>query len=305
MGKKGFLIFAAFLLAADEMVLGQTPQSPKLDLPPPVANYQTLPVPGAEAKNNGVVTAPCCQPLAVNCNDSSCCGSGIWVQSEYLLWWFRNGNTPPLVTTGDPTNPLAGVLGQADTRVLFGGNGAADPGHVSGWRLTMGSWIDNSWGVELSGFMTETQVRNFAIASDPAGNPPIYVPIYNYNLWDVNPPGEGHFVIAGNNEFNGAVAVQAATRLWGVEFNAVQKIFAEPGLSANLLFGFRYLGLDDSLTMSGFSNDYEIGNSWVFRDSFTTHNQFYGGQVGGQLSWTSGRLNVDLIGKVALAQPTR
>src|SRR4051812_9585068 len=36
---------------------------------------------------------------------------------DYLVWWIKDGPAPhPLVTTGDPANPLAGTIGQPDTR---------------------------------------------------------------------------------------------------------------------------------------------------------------------------------------------
>ena len=37
--------------------------------------------------------------------------SSIWVSTEYLLGWIKNGPMPfPLVTTGDPNDPIAPAL---------------------------------------------------------------------------------------------------------------------------------------------------------------------------------------------------
>ncbi len=39
---------------------------------------------------------------------------GFWVSAEYLLWWIKNGQVPPLVTAGGN-----GVIGSPGTRVLL------------------------------------------------------------------------------------------------------------------------------------------------------------------------------------------
>src|SRR5262249_29826934 len=41
-------------------------------------------------------------------------------------------------------------------------------------------------------------------------------------------------------------------------------------------------------------------NSQTANDQFGTRNQFYGGQVGGRLSWQSDRFSIDAAGKIAL-----
>src|SRR5262249_26186522 len=39
-------------------------------------------------------------------------------QGEYLVWWLRRGHAPPVLTTSSTASQ--GVLGQPDTRVLYG-----------------------------------------------------------------------------------------------------------------------------------------------------------------------------------------
>src|SRR5437763_13005601 len=52
---------------------------------------------------------PCAAPV-----DDDCCVPRTWVSAEYLLWWLKDGPVPsPLLTTGDPTDPVApAALGQ-------------------------------------------------------------------------------------------------------------------------------------------------------------------------------------------------
>ena len=66
----------------------------------------------------------------------------LWFRGEYLLWWEKSANLPPLVTTSPAGTPFneAGVLGQPGTTVLFGGS--VDAGARSGARLSLGYWLN-------------------------------------------------------------------------------------------------------------------------------------------------------------------
>src|SRR5205823_3673536 len=58
----------------------------------------------------------------------------LWFHGEYLLWWIKDSNIPPLLTTGSPADPLPGALGQPHTTILFGG-GNVDNYTRSGGRF--------------------------------------------------------------------------------------------------------------------------------------------------------------------------
>ena len=60
---------------------------------------------------------------AMSCGDGCCSPAGrFWFQGDYLLWWTKGTNLPPLVTTSDDQS---GVLGPGTT-VLFGDTTAED-----------------------------------------------------------------------------------------------------------------------------------------------------------------------------------
>src|SRR5262249_5118431 len=116
---------------------------------------------------------PCpeCPTCPGCCNDQGCCrqGNGFYASAEYLLWWIKDGFTPPLVTTGP--SATFGVLGQAGTQVLFGNS--IDYGTFSGGRFTAGYWFNDpqTLGIEGSFFFLGQQSVNFFAASDPTGVP--------------------------------------------------------------------------------------------------------------------------------------
>lgn len=226
-----------------------------------------------------------------------------WGEVDYLLWWLGNVSPPPLVSTGNPADSVPGALGQPGTRVLFGGSNGLDLGSFSGVRAQAGAWLGEWCGAELVGFMLFRKTERFSQTSDAAGNPPIYVPFDNYNPLTPPLPHEGSFTVADPlllGGVNGNITVTAATQLWGAEVNGLCRGFSSGGLNAVWLLGFRYLGLDDELSLSGSHRAFVIDNQQTWRDRFYTQNNFYGGQLGSKLSWTNGLFLVDFTGKVAL-----
>jgi hypothetical protein len=207
---------------------------------------------------------------------------------------MKDGSVPPLVTTGD-----AGILGAPGTRVLFGGDGL-DYGNFSGARVTLGGWCDpcRKLGVEASAFLLERRSVGFSAASDAAGNPLLAIPFFNAvtNVEDA-------LIIAAPAAFAGNVAVSSASRLWGAEVNGFGNIGRFGRWDVDWLAGARYLDLREELGLTAFRLDLAApgaGDTLLFSDQFETRNQFYGGQVGARGRWCCGRLDLDVVGKLAL-----
>ena len=75
--------------------------------------------------------------------------SRVWFSAEYLLWWLKGGNVPPLVTTSPPAS--TGTLGQPGTVVLFGPGSDVERSPISGGRFTAGCWLDECCTFGLEG----------------------------------------------------------------------------------------------------------------------------------------------------------
>lgn len=224
----------------------------------------------------------------------------IWASADYLLWWVKGAPLPgPLVSTGNPNDNRPGATNQPGTQVLLG-NSSQNYGAFSGGRFTLGGWIDpcQTFGVEGSGFLLERRSTRFFAASDGAGNPPLYIPFNNTDPRLAGP--DSVFIADPLQQFSGSVAVTSSLQLWGAELNGVLNVCRRPGLEFNLLAGFRYMDLRENLTIATSSTDLTNGTISTTNDRFNTHNQFYGGQLGGRLSLQHERWFVDLTGKVAL-----
>jgi len=233
----------------------------------------------------------------------------VWVDGDYLLWWLRPmAVTQPLLTTGPLTNPTAvgsGILGNSGTQLVTG-NQNFNTGPYSGFRIGAG-WVDcsNTIGVEGNFFYLSQKGTNFSIASDDTGNPLLARPVI-----DARTGAETVQFVAAPNAFAGNFNIATSTRLFGFDPNVVFPICRgccddELNCYYNALVGFRYLNLDDTLTLTstsnvlplgiGFFNNQPIANGGnvSVTDNIRTLNQFYGGQVGiqGGLVWWRFTLN--------------
>lgn len=289
-------VLGVWILSAGQLVAQSLPASNPHEAKTTLDSNKSVDVSSAPGKASSVSTA-----------DSSAADRG-WARVEYLLWWVKDAPLPvPVVTTGDPrvgfdptlvrTVNSAGAIGQRGTQVLLGDH-SINSRYLSGMRLTLGCWVDDEQrvGVEGSGFALEHRFNEFATASDRTGNPPLYFPIFS----EIAGAERGIPIADPLRGFSGAVAVSSTLRLWGAECNGVLALHRNPWLEFTLLAGFRYADLRENLQIHNTTTDLVFGNVTSLNDSFTTRNQFYGGQIGSRLAVVHDRFSLDIIGKVAL-----
>jgi hypothetical protein len=237
----------------------------------------------------------CCDPCCgCGCN---CCppGNRFYASVEYLLWWVRGTQLPPLVTTGSFNDPFPGAIGQPGTRVLFGDN-TTSTSPRSGVRATIGYWLndDHTLGVELSGFALATKTSGFSATS--FGSPPLFRPFIDattgtQSVEPVAVPGvlAGTVAVNTNSSFNGAEA-NLRTNLWCGCNGYIDGIV-----------GFHYLGLTESLTATeNLTVLLPTGGGFSIVDRFATQNRFYGTQVGAYGEYRWGSFSVGVKTTVAL-----
>lgn len=262
-----------------------------------------LPVSLAVAEEPASNLAPVDQPACCFAEEPGHAGS-FWARADYLLWWTKSSARGPFVTTG--TVEGAGIFGEPGTRVLFGDS--FDPGVRSGGRITFGCWLDSceSLGLQSSGLILEKGASGYSARSDAGGNPTITLP--------VSEPGsiQDGYVFGLPGLRAGGVAISSSNRLWGWETNAVTSLGKGCNWRAQMLAGFRTLGLSEDLRIGGsrtplvegeiffLDGTLVLGDLLIQQDAFQTRNHFYGGQLGGQVQFWRGPLCLDLAGKLAL-----
>lgn len=222
-----------------------------------------------------------------------------WAGADYLLWWTRGSAAPPLVTASPAS--AGGILGPSTT-VLAGGSNI-DFGAFSGFRFTLGAWLneEGTIGLEGGGLFLGSRAEDFSAGGNGgAGSPTVGRPFLNANTG--RPDAE---LVALPGRLAGTVAVHSASRLDGGELNGLLNVCCGCCYRLDVLGGFRFFELNDRL---GITENLAVprgvsglgGTTFGIQDEFDTADRFYGGQVGFRGEVRRDRLFVDLTGKVAL-----
>ena len=237
----------------------------------------------------------CCDPCGCDSCGHGGCGGQFWGRGEWLYWWLRASDAPPLVTT----EPNGGVLPEAHS--LFG-PGNVDGQGRSGARVTIGYWLDdcetagfegNVWGFDPAGTFFHAQ-------SDGSGTPLLARPFTDRTGGADLGPNAVQISIPGS--VAGTINVQSSSELLGAEANFRRLLHGNCRHRLHMLAGYRFFRLDESLRVDTSSTG--IGQSPQFNidvtDEFGTSNQFHGGQLGVIAEWKHCRWTLETLAKLAV-----
>jgi hypothetical protein len=227
--------------------------------------------------------------------------SQVWARADYLLWFLKPVCLkPPTLTLGSPADPMPGALGQPNTQEILGDHKFEFHG-ASGIRPSIGCWLtaDAFLSLEAEGFVLERVVASEAFQATN-GSPATYLPFQDPTNVNRALP----FTIPG--VVNGSSVGTGSSRLWGLETDLAGYFHTTSGgvvLSGAVLLGFRYLNLEDQVTLTNQLSLVSNPAAFAFgSDRFTTHNQFYGPQVGTRLGLAKDRWSLELVTKMALGE---
>ncbi|MFN4257733.1 MAG: BBP7 family outer membrane beta-barrel protein [Gemmataceae bacterium] len=226
----------------------------------------------------------------------------MYANVDYLLWWLKPGNVPPLLTTSPIGSTAVGRLGEPDTTILFG-NSAIGRNPFSGGRFSAGLWLDHCRTFALEGgyFVLGQRAQQFFTDSNAVPN--LYRPFYDANL-DL----QNSQTIATPNRADGSFSVSYSTEMWGAEANGRLNLCRDCWYRIDGIAGFRYVQLDDKLhigervVVSPATIEPRSGSTIVAIDQFDTRNRFYGGQLGVLAECRHGNWVFDMRLKVALGE---
>jgi hypothetical protein len=224
--------------------------------------------------------------------------SGFRGAAEYLLWWFKNGRVPPLVTAGGN-----GKLGSPGTQVLLD-NLDVDAGVRQGGRFALAYQFEtiSYLGIEAGYFFLANRQSEARFSSD--GSALLAQPFINAVTGTPDAS-----LIADPGKTSGTVTVLARTSLWGAETNVAAALIRCEPFRLTALGGFRFLRLaDDVMSVEQFQLSTNVptsmggGNKVTLQDEFRTINTFFGGQVGLEAGVQVGLVTIDFGAKLALGQ---
>lgn len=284
--------------------------------PAPAAQYTPAPQPamGQDCPNP---QTPYMQDVAKSCNDScstAClCGppGRVWFGAEYLLWTTQGNALPALLTTAPAGTPraVAGTLGNPNTTVLLGGNNANNNWR-SGFRMYGGLWLndDQTCGLEAGYFFLGQSNYNASIGSN--GSQILTRPFTN----NVQADALGNFVavapfqdtelVSFPGVLAGSTAVSSSSDFHGFGANLTKNLCCTPCGRVDFLLGYRYLYLNDQLTiqenLTGLAGSDFPGVNFLVTDSFQTKNYFNGANLGINYERRFDRFYIGLRTTVAL-----
>src|SRR5262245_40924640 len=192
-----------------------------------------------------------CGDCGGNCSRCPCgpCGpeGRVWASAELLLWWTKGQGVPPLLTQGTgAANP--GILGVGGTVILFGDTRLGEEMRV-GVRTRLGLWIDEcqTLGVEGSFFYLAEKIDEFCHiceVGDVLGRPFFNAdPAVNANDAEI---------VCQPGVLSGGVLFRATTEFYGADANLRRNLICSPTSRVDVVGGFRYMHLSDSLILSEF-----------------------------------------------------
>ncbi|HEX5102900.1 MAG TPA: BBP7 family outer membrane beta-barrel protein [Pirellulaceae bacterium] len=245
------------------------------------------------------------------CCDDGCCGScsrccknhSLWGSAEFLMWWGKGSHLPPLVTT-NPQGTLqadAGRLDNPTTTVLFG-NELVGEELQYGARLTFGLWLDPEHNVSAGGRVYGLGGDQEGFFANSAGDPILARPFFNALLGQQDAllvafPGVVQGSITANYETDNFIGSEAFMTIM-MERDCRRRV--------DLLLGYHFLRMDDSLTINSTSTVTEVGGNlpqgttFNLTDIFRTQNEFHGGEIGFKGRMANGCWSLDGLAKVSL-----
>jgi Putative beta barrel porin-7 (BBP7) len=295
--------------------------------PQPPAAGELTPAPKADAKplpaTNLPPVATVNPPAQVLCED--CFGGAqsraprLQATAEYLLWWAKGSQVPPLLTTSPP-NGVNGIPGTVPGSTILVGGEDLDTATRNGARFGLVLWCDQcaSYGFDGRYFFTGQQTTTASVSSlQPDGtNISLFRPFFAPNSFvfgGVTLPGPFREQVTANGIASGTFTARSTSFLWGAEANYRDCLWYRDNCGAqfraDLLLGFRYLHLDEDLRLSEDAirlvpsvdfPDEVAGTRISLFDQFSTSNDFYGGQIGTVMTYTRNRWSADMRGTVAL-----
>lgn len=303
--------------------------SPMLDEEYPVTSYSE-PIIGPMEGDYIVPATSCgvdgCASCGGGCGRASCgscaaCPCGLpgrfWIRAEYLIWWTSGMDTPSLATTSTPgtARSNAGVLGLPGTTSLYGGDAPVFDSSRPGARFRIGKWCDQcNWiGFETEYWFLSEEDQDFKACD--VGQTIYARPFFNANL-----NREDSELVQFPGVVNGSLAIDATTSIWSISPRLRVNLACEKfpgcnpcdpcsvgGYRMDLLVGYRYMQLEDSLTIREQLATIDVNDPTYFelRDSFDTSNEFHGADLGFLWEGYRGPWSLELIGRVGIGNTSQ
>ncbi len=222
---------------------------------------------------------------------------GTWANLDYLMWWSRGASLPPLVTTGSQ----GGALNDPNLKILYG-NDRVENTIRSGGRLNIGTWFNpqQTFGIGATFLQLQNMASNYTDVSN--GSPIIARPFFNTAT-----QAPDSLVYRADGHIRRRSSRPRDRQLRGRRYVSASALIRRQGYRLDLVYGWRYLQLSDSVNIDdkAISTDpsnpeVPLGTTLIGFDGFRTTNKFNGGTIGFMSERRRGIWYLSTVGKISL-----
>ncbi len=225
-----------------------------------------------------------------------------WFNINYILWKLDNEPSAwPLAVQGTLAN---GVNPFATGAVTIFGGSPIKWDMSNGARMDFGFWLPGQTriGLDVSGFLTEVKDVKRAEVTGPLGIPILGIPFINELTGTIDS------LFAADPGNPGLIYGTAKTQMWATDVDLVANLSRHQYFSANVVGGFSYFALQESLSLgwnsTGNPNGFFLGApnaaaSLMF-DQFATRNYLYGGNIGAQVEYRFRNWSLDFESRIVM-----
>ena len=236
-----------------------------------------------------------------------------WVHMDYLMWWTKGMNVPPLVTTAETLDQAS--LDPADESTILFGNDNIFEELRKGGRIRLGFWLDPYQRCGIEGEFLGLHDEQEYYGANTFDYNTVEQQVLARPFYDVNTSNPFYAVqeVSGDR-LAGLVEVNTTTRLYsgGLRFisnRCCNSWNCDPysngycgSIRRDFLFGYRFTTLDEALgireQLNTVSNDYTT--NFDLKDNFVTDTQFHGIDFGWQWEFVKYRWSFNLLTKIAM-----
>lgn len=245
------------------------------------------------------------------CDDAVCKSACQWRRPgslwfggvDYLMWWFKDGPSPPPMALQPTQQTMQQGLQPLQIDHLSGqtvlGGSPINPGMHSGGMFTLGRWLDcdSCFGVQGGFFFLGNRTTTQSVASNGLpGSPTLLLPYFDPTR---NLEQTTHISLPG--ELAGSATLASSSQLQGWEASGVYRPVVTGPFRRQWLLGVAHLNLTENLAFATSSpNIASPLDSFVTVDNFRTQNTFYGAQAGLRGTFIRGRWALEGISKLAM-----
>jgi hypothetical protein len=231
--------------------------------------------------------------------------SRLWFRGEYLMWWMKAADAPPLATTSPANTPpsQAGVLQMPGTSTLFGGN-PINEGIRSGGRFTIGWWTCpccQSAGFEATFLFLANQ--SVGLHASNQTNSILAQPYF-----DVQASAQSSAIIAYPGTQTGSLAIGLKSSLNVLDLAWREALVMQDGFRVDYLVGYRNAFMNEAIsesattTYTAANGSIAAGTSVARSDRFNTSSAFNGAVVGVTTQNQRGPWTLDLLAKIGFGE---